>query len=204
LYATQVRERSTQTIRNFTGRQLTPTKYLAHEEENQTPWKTCTTVRSPYNSDKLAYKTLFKDGSMSQVLVSTTASYLFAFHWLMRRAFLFLVEGERCFLFWAWLVAIPVLSIKVSRITGILKWVVLQVYSDLDLTSGYIFTVSRNQIKSTNGFTCRTGSTSTTRRDRRKLNLHLIKYIYTLTKIIIIIIILFLLLLFYYFIQFSA
>jgi hypothetical protein len=55
----------TWTIRNFTGRQLTPTKYLAHEEENQTPWKTCTTVRSPYNSDKLAYKTLFKDGSMS-------------------------------------------------------------------------------------------------------------------------------------------
>ena len=48
---TQVRE-STQTIRNFTGRQLTPTKYLVDDEENQTPWKTCTTVRSPYNSDK--------------------------------------------------------------------------------------------------------------------------------------------------------
>jgi hypothetical protein len=46
--------------------------------------------------------------------------------------------------------------------------------SDLDLTSGYIFTVSRNQIKSTNGFTCRTGSTSTTRRDRRtEINLGL-------------------------------
>ena len=41
---TQVRERSTQTIRNYTGRQLTPTKYLIDEEENQTPWKTCTTV----------------------------------------------------------------------------------------------------------------------------------------------------------------
>ena len=37
-----------------------------------------------------------------------------------------------------------------------------------------------------------------------ELNLHLIKYIYSLTKIIIIIIILFLLLLFYYFIKFSA
>ena len=46
--------------------------------------------------------------------------------------------------------------------------------SDLDLTSGYIFTASRNQIKSTNGFTCRTGSTSTTRRDRRtEINLGL-------------------------------
>ena len=37
-----------------------------------------------------------------------------------------------------------------------------------------------------------------------ELNLRLIKYIYTLTKIIIIIIILFLVLLFYYFIKFSA
>jgi hypothetical protein len=56
---------STQKIRNFTGRQLTPTKYLIDEEENQTPGKTCTTVRSPYNRDKLSYKTLFKDGSVS-------------------------------------------------------------------------------------------------------------------------------------------
>jgi hypothetical protein len=62
---TQVRERSTQTISNFTGRQLTPTKYIADEEENQTPWKSCTAVRSPYNRDKLAYKTLFRDGSVS-------------------------------------------------------------------------------------------------------------------------------------------
>ena len=62
---TQVRERSTQTIRNFIGRQLTPTKYLIDAEENRTPWKTCTTVRSPYNRDKLSYKTLFKDGSVS-------------------------------------------------------------------------------------------------------------------------------------------
>ena len=37
-----------------------------------------------------------------------------------------------------------------------------------------------------------------------ELNIHLIKYIYTLTKISIIIIILFLLLLFYYLIKFSA
>jgi hypothetical protein len=29
---------------------------------------------------------------------------------LMRWAFLFLVEGERCFFFWAWLVTCPVFS----------------------------------------------------------------------------------------------
>ena len=40
----------------------------------------------------------------AQVLMSSTASYLFAFHWLMHKAFLFLVEGERCLFFWAWLV----------------------------------------------------------------------------------------------------
>jgi hypothetical protein len=28
----------------------------------------------------------------------------------MRKAFLFLVEGERCFFFWAWLVTFPVFS----------------------------------------------------------------------------------------------
>ena len=62
---TQIRERSTQTIRNFIGRQLTPTKYLIATEENRTPWNTCTTVRSPYIRGKLSYKTEFKDGSVS-------------------------------------------------------------------------------------------------------------------------------------------
>ena len=62
---TQVRERSTQTLRNFIGRQLTPTKYLIATEENRTPWNTCTTVRSPYIRGKLSYKTEFKDGSVS-------------------------------------------------------------------------------------------------------------------------------------------
>jgi hypothetical protein len=46
-------------------------------------------------------------------VMSSTASYLFAFHWLMHWAFLFLVEGERCFLFWAWLVTFPVLCTTV-------------------------------------------------------------------------------------------
>ena len=63
--STQVRERSTQTIRNFIGRQLTPTKYLIDPEEDRKPWKTCTTVRSPYIREKLSYKTEFKDGSVS-------------------------------------------------------------------------------------------------------------------------------------------
>ena len=63
--STQVRERSTQTIRNFIGRQLTPTKYLIDPEEDRKPWKTCTTVRSPYIREKLSYKTEFKDGSAS-------------------------------------------------------------------------------------------------------------------------------------------
>ena len=62
---TQVRERSTQTISNFIGRQLTPTKYLIDTEETRTPWNTCTTVRSPYIRGKLSYKTEFKDGSVS-------------------------------------------------------------------------------------------------------------------------------------------
>ena len=63
--STQVRERSTQTIRNFIGRQLTQTKYLIDPEDDRKPWKTCTTVRSPYIRDKLSYKTEYKDGSMS-------------------------------------------------------------------------------------------------------------------------------------------
>ena len=63
--STQVRERSTQTILNFIGRQITPTKYLIDPEEVRKPWKTCTTVRSPYIREKLAYKTEFKDGSVS-------------------------------------------------------------------------------------------------------------------------------------------
>jgi hypothetical protein len=62
---TQVRERSTQTMSNFIGRQLTPTKYLIDTEETRTPWNTCTTVRSPYIRGKLSYKTEFKDGSVS-------------------------------------------------------------------------------------------------------------------------------------------
>ena len=45
----------------------------------------------------------------TQVLLSPTAS-LFAFHWSMRWAFLLLVEGERCFFFWARLVISPVFS----------------------------------------------------------------------------------------------
>jgi hypothetical protein len=61
---TQIRERSTQTRSNFIGRQLTPTKYL-DTEEPQTPWNKFTAVRSPYIRGKLAYKTEFKDGSVS-------------------------------------------------------------------------------------------------------------------------------------------
>jgi hypothetical protein len=45
----------------------------------------------------------------TQVLLSPTAS-LFAFHWTIRWAFLLLVEGERCFFFWARLVISPVFS----------------------------------------------------------------------------------------------
>ena len=62
---TQIRERSTQTISNFIGSQLTPTKYLIDTEETRTPWNKCTTVRSPYIRGKLTYKTEFKDGSES-------------------------------------------------------------------------------------------------------------------------------------------
>ena len=62
---TQIRERSTQTISNLTGRQLTPTKYLIESEESRISWNKITTVRSPYIRDKLSYKTEFKDGSVS-------------------------------------------------------------------------------------------------------------------------------------------
>ena len=55
----------------------------------------------------------------AQVLMSSTASYLFAFHWLMRKAFLFLVEGERGIFFWAWLVASPVFSTGLSALIHI-------------------------------------------------------------------------------------
>jgi hypothetical protein len=61
---TQIRERSTQTRSTFTGRQLTPTKYL-DTEESRKPWKKCTAVRSPYIRGKLSYMTEFKDGSVS-------------------------------------------------------------------------------------------------------------------------------------------
>ena len=61
----QIRERLTQTISNFIGRQLTPTKYLIDTEETRTLWNKCTTVRSPYIRGKLSYKTEFKDGSVS-------------------------------------------------------------------------------------------------------------------------------------------
>jgi hypothetical protein len=53
---TQIRERSTRTISNFIGRQLTPTKYL-NTEESRTPWNKFTTVQSPYIRGKLSYKT---------------------------------------------------------------------------------------------------------------------------------------------------
>ena len=42
---TQIKERSTQTRSTFTGRQLTPTKYL-DTEESRKPWKKCTDVPS--------------------------------------------------------------------------------------------------------------------------------------------------------------
>ena len=54
--STQVRERSTQTIRNFIGRQLTPTTYLIDPEEVRKPWKTCTTVRSRTSEKNLHTK----------------------------------------------------------------------------------------------------------------------------------------------------
>ena len=55
----------------------------------------------------------------AHVLLSPTVSFLFAFHWLMRWAFLFLVEGERCIFFWAWLVASPVFSTGLSALIHI-------------------------------------------------------------------------------------
>jgi hypothetical protein len=60
----------------------------------------------------------------AHVLLSPTASFLFAFHWLMRWAFLFLVEGERCFFFWAWLVTCPVFSTGFSALIHVhqLDW----------------------------------------------------------------------------------
>jgi hypothetical protein len=51
---TQIRGRSTQTRSTFTGRQLTPTKYL-DTEESRKPWNKCTAVRSPYIRGKLTY-----------------------------------------------------------------------------------------------------------------------------------------------------
>ena len=51
----------------------------------------------------------------AHVLLSSTASFLFAFYWLMRWAFLFLVEGEMCFFFWAWLVTCPVFEVIISE-----------------------------------------------------------------------------------------
>jgi hypothetical protein len=72
--------------------------------------------------------------------------------------FLLLVEGERCFFLGAWLVVSPVFStgfpalIHTSLTDTVLELtcrskdsIQQQNNSDLDLTSGCIFTVSRNQ-----------------------------------------------------------
>ena len=46
----------------------------------------------------------------AHILLAPTPSFLFAFHWLMRWAFMVLVEGERCFFFWTWLATYPVFT----------------------------------------------------------------------------------------------
>ena len=53
------------------------------------------------------------------ILLSTTASFLFAFHWLMRWAFRFLVEGQMYFYFWAWLATSPVFETSSSALIQI-------------------------------------------------------------------------------------
>ena len=58
----------------------------------------------------------------AHILLSPTASFLFAFHWLMRWAFRFLVEGERYFFFWAWLATSPVSQLWSKSAWLILRW----------------------------------------------------------------------------------
>jgi hypothetical protein len=61
---TKKRERSTQTRCTYTGMQPT-SKKPTDTEDTSKEWKSCTTVRSPYNRMKLANLTEFREGSMS-------------------------------------------------------------------------------------------------------------------------------------------
>jgi hypothetical protein len=65
------------------------------------------------------WELLFSVCAWAFTLVSPTVSFLFAFHWLMRWAFRFLVEGERYFFFGAWLVTSPIFATGYSALTQI-------------------------------------------------------------------------------------
>ena len=73
-------------------------------------WRACSSLCSSVCVLSSVMEILSSVCVSAHVLLSSTVSFLFAFHWLMRWAFLFLVEGERCFFFWAWLVTCPVFS----------------------------------------------------------------------------------------------
>ena len=62
---TKKRERSTQTRCTYTGGMQPTWKKNTDTEDTSKEWKSCTTVRSPYNRMKLATLTEFRDGSMS-------------------------------------------------------------------------------------------------------------------------------------------
>jgi hypothetical protein len=65
------------------------------------------------------WELLFSLCAWAFTLVSPTVSFFFAFRWLMRWAFRFLVEGERYFFFGAWLVASPIFTTGYSALTQI-------------------------------------------------------------------------------------
>ena len=62
---TKKREQSTQTRCTYTGGMQPTSKKTTDTEDTSKEWKSCTTVRSPYNRMKLATLTEFRDGSMS-------------------------------------------------------------------------------------------------------------------------------------------
>jgi hypothetical protein len=62
---TKNRERSTPTRCTYTGGMQPTSKKTTDTEDTSKEWKSCTTVRSPYNRMKLATLTEFRDGSMS-------------------------------------------------------------------------------------------------------------------------------------------
>ena len=62
---TKNRERSTQTRCTYTGGMQPTSKKPTDTEDTSKEWKSCTSVRSPYNRMKLANLTEFRDESMS-------------------------------------------------------------------------------------------------------------------------------------------